>query len=169
MKALSICKQLLGEDNTAYLLIFLGSSLWVFALMVGAENHKLDFVSTTQWRGIATASISALLCRYYSDSWDFDRRDLPKLHLRNFLSCMQGLALALGLKYLSPPIVHTISNSGPIIVYVMDYFRNGRNVTTRELWGIIISSIGILATVNASLILSWLGLSEHTESRFDYI
>jgi drug/metabolite transporter (DMT)-like permease len=158
MKAVTACQSILGIDNTAYLLTFIGSTFWVFGLMFAAENKKLDFVATTQWRGIATIIINAILCRYYGDTWDFHASDRSKLHMRNMLSSIQGLSLSLGLKYLSEPIVHTISNSGPIIVYVMDYFRNGRKVGTRELWGIIISSIGIVVTVNASLILYWLGM-----------
>lgn len=131
MRTVEGCQKLIGQDNTAYLLILLGSSFWVLGLMFGAEDPKLDFVTVTRWRGIATFLINAVLCYHYSEPSDFDSQDLPKLHLRNCLSVMQGMATALGLRHLSPPVVHTISNSGPIIVYVMDYFRNGRKVGTR--------------------------------------
>ena len=60
--------------------------------------------------------------------------------------------MALSLYFLSAPIVHTIGASGAIIVFIIDYFRNGVHVSTKQLVGICIGSVGIVATVNSGLI-----------------
>lgn len=169
MQALKITQRLLGVDNAAYLLVFIGNCFWVFSLMYCAENKKLDFAAMSRWRGIATASINAVLCRIYMESWAFSKKDIFKLNIRNVLSAIQGMTMAFGLRYLTAPVMHTISNSGPIIVFVLDYFRNGKTINRKEFYGIIITSVGLTVTVNASLIMYWLGFSENIESHYQYI
>lgn len=51
----------------------------------------------------------------------------------------------------------------------MDYFRNGRTVTKRQFYGIVVTSLGLLITVNGSLILYMLGLKENIDSEYDYM
>jgi|JI6StandDraft_1071083.scaffolds.fasta_scaffold48147_3 hypothetical protein len=131
MQALSMMQRVLGVDNAAYLLIFVGNCFWILSLMYCAENKKIDFASMNRWRGLATTLINAILCRLYMESWAFSLKDIFKLNIRNTLSSIQGMAMAFGMHYLTGPVMHTISNSGPIIVFVMDYFRNGKTITRR--------------------------------------
>jgi drug/metabolite transporter (DMT)-like permease len=118
-------------DYASYLLIFIGNTLWVLSLMFSAEDKKMNLAVMSTWRGIATVTVSAILCRIYGSSWSFPSKDVFKPNTRNVLSCIQGLAMTFGLHYLTTPVVHTISNSGPIFVFVMDYFINGKTITRR--------------------------------------
>lgn len=169
MQALKICQGVLGEDNTAFILVFLGNVFWVLSLMYSAEMQNMDVIAMGRWRGIATFTINAILCRIYGYSWAFSMKDINKLTLRNILSSTHAITMVLGLHYLTSPVVHTIANSGPIIVFVMDYFRNGRTVTRVQFYGIIVTSLGLLITVNGSIILYMLGLRENMDSEFDYM
>lgn len=162
-------QRFLGVDYAAYLLIFIGNMFWILSLMYAAEDKKMDFAVMSRYRGIATTLINAVLCRIYGHSWAFSPKDISKLNLRNFLSAIQGMCMAFGLRYLTAPVMHTIANSGPIIVFVMDYFRNGKTITQRELKGIIVTTVGLLITVNASLIMHWLGYRENLDSHYSYI
>jgi drug/metabolite transporter (DMT)-like permease len=131
MQALSIVQRAIGVDYASYLLIFIGNTLWVLSLMFSAEDKKMNLAVMSTWRGIATVTVSAILCRIYGSSWSFPSKDVFKPNTRNVLSCIQGLAMTFGLHYLTTPVVHTISNSGPIFVFVMDYFINGKTITRR--------------------------------------
>jgi drug/metabolite transporter (DMT)-like permease len=138
-------------------------------LMYCSEDKKMDFAVMCRWRAIATVIVSGTLCRMYGFSWSFATKDIYMLNIRNILSSIQAIVIALSLHYLTSPITHTISNSGPIVVFVMDYFRNGKTITKRELYGIIVTTVGLLATVNASLLMYWMGFKENMESNYDYI
>jgi drug/metabolite transporter (DMT)-like permease len=169
MQAVSVVQRAIGIDYTSYLLIFTGNSLWVLSLMFCSEDKKMDLAVMSRWRGITMIIVSAILCRVYGSSWSFAPKDLFKLNIRNVLIGIHAICMTFALRYLTTPIVHTISNSGPIIVFVMDYFINGKTITKRELHGIIVTTVGLFATVNASLLMYWMGFEENIESHYDYI
>jgi len=131
MQVLSAVQRVVGVDNTSYLLVLIGNVFWILSLMFCAENKKVDFASMNRWRGLATILINAVLCRLYGESWAFSTKDIFKLNIRNTFSSVRGMAMAFGMHYLTSPVIHTIANSGPIIVFIMDYFRNGKTITRR--------------------------------------
>ena len=51
------------------------------------------------------------------------------------------------------PISHTISCSGVIFVFLIDYFINGVQINRNQCIGIIIGIIGVLMTGNSKIIL----------------
>jgi drug/metabolite transporter (DMT)-like permease len=79
--------------------------------------------------------------------------DFKILVSRNAIMILQTMILAISLKYLQAPTVHTISNSGPILVLVLDHFINKVQISQRQILGIIITIIGLLLTVNFHLLL----------------
>lgn len=81
----------------------------------------------------------------------------------------QGICLSMSLYYLSPSTVHTINSSGPVLVFVIDYLRNGITVTRKQLYGIIVGFLSILITINSKLIMKSLGYDFETGSKFNYI
>jgi drug/metabolite transporter (DMT)-like permease len=70
---------------------------------------------------------------------------------------LQGLLLSLALYYLPPSTVHTINSSSPIVVYVVDYLRNGTQVSQKQVFGILIGFLSIIITVNSNYIMHNLG------------
>ncbi len=54
------------------------------------------------------------------------------------------------------PISHTISCSGVIFVFLIDYFINGVQINRNQCIGIFIGILGVLMTGNSKLILIFL-------------
>ena len=67
----------------------------------------------------------------------------------SFFSSIVGLAQF----YLPLPIVHTICGSGPIFVFILDYYLNGVRINLKQLIGIILGLLGLILTVNGRLII----------------
>ena len=78
-----------------------------------------------------------------------------------------GWNVALSQFYLPLPIVHTINGSGAIFIFVIDYFRNGVHINMKQLAGVMIGFIGLVATVNGKLIISYLDPTFEAHSEFE--
>jgi drug/metabolite transporter (DMT)-like permease len=88
---------------------------------------------------------------------DFKHSDnLFNLNVRNIIVTLQGLIYTLSNFYLSLPIVSTINSTGPIFVFILDYYINGTTIGRSQFYGIIIGMIGVIFTVNGGLMLSYL-------------
>lgn len=104
-------------------------------------------------RGFGVLVFSMLLCKLYRKPIDFSLiSDLHILNVRNFMMTLHGFFFAFSFHYLEVPIVYTISNAGPIIVFILDYLINKISVSNRQLAGIVISCIGISLAINSHLI-----------------
>lgn len=169
MMLLEKSKSLIGANATAYLMIVVSNFFWVTAFAFGSEHRKLDFISISRWRGIGTVAMNAAICSYYGYSFNFPAADFWVLAKRNILTCFHALWFAITFRYMPAPLVHTIANAGPIIVYVIDYFKNGKVVTSKKIVGIAATTATLIITINSSLILYWLGIQEQLDSRYHYI
>lgn len=65
--------------------------------------------------------------------------------------------------------MYTISNAGPIIVFVLDYFMHDIMVTRKQIVGIVVSSLGIVLAINSHLIYREMGIVEELHSEFKYV
>ena len=74
------------------------------------------------------------------------------LFKRNFLMVIHGLALAASQFYLPLPIVHTLSFSSPIFVFIIDYFENGVRVSKSQIYCLLLAVMGMICTVNSELV-----------------
>lgn len=143
---------------------------FVAGTSLAAENHSLNIGSISYWRGLSTVVFNFLIVRYSGKPITFtEPYDFQLLNKRNFMMLLQGLAISLALYYLPPSTVHTINSSGPVMVFLMDYFRNGTSVSQRQLIGIVIGFLSILITVNSNYIMHSLGYDVQMDSRFKYI
>lgn len=163
------CAGCIGEDNTAYIVNLIGNMLWFFSIMIGTEDHRINYFFFGLLRGIVTTSISYLLIKLYSLREDVDSGDLSLLNRRNAIMTIQGFAQTFCLLYSESPVMYTIASSGPVLVYILDYFLNSITITRNQLIGIIIACIGIVLTINSHLIYHWLGIVENMHSTFKYI
>ena len=50
--------------------------------------------------------------------------------------------------YLPLPIVHNIAATGSIMIFVIDYYKNGTIINFKQIIGTLIGVIGILLVVN---------------------
>jgi drug/metabolite transporter (DMT)-like permease len=78
------------------------------------------------------------------------------MSIRNIFMIIHSLTLAFSFAYLQNPIIYTISNTGPIIVFVLDYFINKISISKKQLYGIVFTVIGLLLTVNSNIIINFL-------------
>lgn len=53
------------------------------------------------------------------------------------------------------PIVHTISCSGTLFVFIIDYFKNGIKINSRQAIGIVIGVVGVVLVSNGNLLTKW--------------
>lgn len=142
----------------------------MLGLLFGTEEKRINFVYMGMLRGFGVLMFSLLLCRFFKKPIDFSLlSDLHILNFRNLMMTVHGFFFAFSFHYLEVPIVYTISNAGPIIVFILDYFMNKISVSRRQLAGIIISCLGIFLAINSHLIYRELGIPEETHSKFAYV
>ncbi len=55
--------------------------------------------------------------------------------------------------YLTQPILLTINTTGFLFVFIVDYIINRVTITKKQLFGVILSVIGVLFTVNGEIII----------------
>jgi drug/metabolite transporter (DMT)-like permease len=146
---------------------FLGHTCWVFSLLIGTEDKRINFFFMGLCRGIITFIIAYLLLRFYGMRTDLpSSSDLRKLNTRNGIMTIQAFGMTICVLYLPLPIVYTISNAGPVIVYVIDYLINHTTITRKQLLGIMVSCIGIILAINSHMIYAWLNINEEDQSTF---
>jgi drug/metabolite transporter (DMT)-like permease len=80
-------------------------------------------------------------------------KNLYNLNIRNIIVTAQGLVYTLSNFYLPLPIVSTINSTGPIFVFILDYYINGTTIVRSQVYGILIGMVGVIFTVNGGLIL----------------
>ena len=143
----------------------MGNTLWALGLLFGTEDHRISFLYMGLSRGIATVLMTLAIVRYYNIRIDLPHaQDLKILHVRNIIMVAQGTMFAFCMRYLQPPIVYTIANAGPIIVFIIDYLMNGVAVSQKQFAGIVVSSFGILLAINSHMVYAWLGIKEDSAS-----
>ena len=78
----------------------------------------------------------------------------------------QGWSVALSHFYIPIPVIHTLSGTGPIFVFVIDYYKNGVNINKKQLVGIILGICGLILTVNGRILMSWIDPTFSLDSEF---
>jgi drug/metabolite transporter (DMT)-like permease len=101
----------------------------------------------------------------YGHKIDFkNSKDFKIIVIRTLIMNTQQFVMSYSLKYLQTPIVHTISNCGPIIVFILNYFIHKITVSGRQFIGIIIASVSLLIAINSIVIYHWLGYESYEKS-----
>ena len=76
--------------------------------------------------------------------------------IRNLIMAVQGVIFIIVQFYLTQPVVQTLGCSGTLFVFILDYFINGITITKKQIYGGILSIVGVLLTVNGEIILKFL-------------
>ena len=74
---------------------------------------------------------------------------------RNLAMVFEGAVIAGSQFYLSLSAIHTISASGYLSIFLFDYYYFGVTINFKQIVGIIIGVVGLLATVNGDIIISY--------------
>ena len=78
----------------------------------------------------------------------------------------QGGSIALSHFYIPIPIVHTLSGSGPIFIFIIDYYRNGVKINEKQLVGIVLGLLGVILTVNGGIVMHFIDPTFSLNSEF---
>ena len=79
----------------------------------------------------------------------------------------QGWSIALSHFYVPIPIVHTLTGSGPIFVFIVDYYKNGVKINRKQIVGIILGLVGVILIVNGRIIIHFIDPSYSLDSEFE--
>ena len=74
---------------------------------------------------------------------------------RNGIQAIHGLVMGFTQFVLPLPIIHTISCSGTLFVFLIDYLKNGVTINQKQSYGIIAGMLGVLLATNGSLIMKY--------------
>lgn len=77
-----------------------------------------------------------------------DPNNFKILFIRNFNITIQSIIFTIAQYYLTQPIISTINNTGPLIVFILDYFINNVTITKKQFYGVICGIIGVVLTIN---------------------
>ena len=100
-------------------------------------------------RGLMLIIFGYVYCLKYDKPLTFPEKKLFLiLNQRNFLLLIYITAIGMAQFYLPLPIIYTICGSGPIFVFVMDYYVNGISINFKQVIDIMTALVGLILTIN---------------------
>lgn len=141
-----------------------------FSFSLGAEITYASAQYIVMVRGLATTALFFVMAKIQGHKVDFKSMgDFRIIVIRTLIMASQQFLISYSLKYLQPSMVQTLVNSGPVIVFVIDYFKNKIDVTAKQIIGIIIATFGLMIAINSMILSSLLGMANFTDnSSFKY-
>lgn len=107
-------------------------------------------------RGLCTVIFSYASCQYSDSVTVLQFKDNIKLlTVRSVIMTTHSFCVGLAQFILPIPIVHTISCSGTLFVFIIDYFKNGIKINSRQAIGIVIGVVGVVLVSNGNLLTKW--------------
>lgn len=138
--------------------MLLANLVYTVGLMIGAESQYGNVFYIAVVRGIITIISSYILAKAYGYPLDIrNSSDIKIIIIRGAITGFQQIIMGYAFYYLPPSLVHTITNIGPILVFVIDYFKNHVSVSKRQIMGVFVSSVGLIVAVNSLIIMHYLG------------
>lgn len=102
--------------------------------------------------------LNYVIARVFNIEIDYKNpHNLYNINKRNIIVSLQGLLYTLSNFYVPQPIVATINSTGPLFVFILDYYINGTKINKSQFYGILIGLLGVIFIVNGGLILSFIG------------
>ena len=149
--------------------IFLTSNFIWFFSFIYPNHYGIKAFETSFVRGIMLLILSFSLSKGQSlpNSLSFPHQSLTIL-ARSCMLSFYGWGMAFSQFYLPLPIVHTISGTGPLFVFIIDYYLNDVKINQKQLVGIIFGIAGLILTVNGRLIITYIDPTYEVESEFSY-
>lgn len=147
---------LLGRENLA-ILMMLGTTLIWPVSFIYVNEHKLSPFQTNLARGLAIFVTHTILCRLMGIDLDFkSKHDFKYLMIRNTIMIFHQLCFT-GMHFVvSLSVNNTIAMSGPLFVFVIDYYINGITINKKQAVGIFLGILGVILTVNGDYFMTWL-------------
>lgn len=136
-----------------YLFMMFANILWPLS-WIHSNEHNINFAETTLVRGVTCMWCNYLICRWRKYDTVFkNAHNFNILNKRNMIMCFHSFAMAAFQFVLPLPIIHTISCGGTLLIFILDYFKNGVTINRRQALGIFFGIFGVVVTSNSSLIM----------------
>lgn len=136
-----------------YLFMVIANIIWPLS-WIHSNEHNINFAETAMSRGIALLLTNYLICRWRGYDTAFKSpHNFKVLNKRNFIMAIHGFVFASTQFVLPLPVIHTISCAGPLLIFIIDYFKNGVTINRRQALGIFVGMVGVVLTSNSSLIM----------------
>ena len=150
-----------------YLMLLTANTFWTLSWIHSNENN-INPIQTTIIRSITGFLFNYFVCRWRGYTMDIkDMKDLKLMVGRNILLTFHSFTMAVAQFILPLPIVHTISCSGVLIVFVLDYFLYGILINKWQYVGILIGFGGVVLNANGNLITELIGLTAKEKTNFE--
>ena len=118
-------------------------------------------------RGLASFGISYFICLYSDTPNPLQFKDnLKLLIIRSFCMTIHSFCLGLAQFILPIPVVHIISCSGTLFIFIIDYFMHGTTINPRQGIGIAIGLLGVCLVINGNLLTKWFDPSYEYKTGF---
>lgn len=130
-----------------------GNLLWPMSFIY-VSHHNFSPFQTILVRGTSICVTHIIICLYLGISLDFKSSyDIKHLNIRNVLIIIHQIIYTGMYFVLSFPLNNSISITGPLFVFVIDYYLNGVTINRNQIIGIIIGFTGIFLNINGEYIM----------------
>lgn len=146
----------LGTENLAITLMTIANLLWPLSFLYVSQHHFSPF-QTNLARGASICITHILVCNYLGINLDFkSSRDIKYLIIRNSLIAIHQIIYTAMHFVLSFPLLNSISITGPLFVFIIDYYLNGITINRTQVIGIVVSFAGILININGDFLMTFI-------------
>ena len=151
--ALSSTSTSSSSSYTPYILSLISSLLYPFTWLY-CNEQKISIAENSILRGLACCAIHYTTCSLTSSPTDLPCTNSLKLTIfRSMIIAFYFSIISLAQYILPLPAVHTINSSGPIFVFVVDYFVNGVKINSKQAVGVGVGLVGVILAGNGRVIM----------------
>ncbi|KAL4435507.1 hypothetical protein ABPG74_020283 [Tetrahymena malaccensis] len=134
-----------GNDNLAYLLVFISGLFYVGVSFYLKKNKQIFWSYAMIVRGVIVSFLmySIGYVKKYNMQVN-DSKDFKLLTIRNVISALGQVCFFYSINKLPVSLLLIISNTGPIFVFIFNYFLFGVTLTIKDIIGIAVSFFGVV-------------------------
>lgn len=143
----------IGTENLALAMMACANLVFPLSFLYVSQHHFSPF-QTNLARGTAICFSHILIFYYLAIDINFKSwRDIKLLLIRNTLMGLHQYFYSWLHYVLSFSLLNSIFVTGPLFVFIIDYFLNGVTINRDQTWGIVVSFVGIFININGNLIM----------------
>jgi drug/metabolite transporter (DMT)-like permease len=144
----------IGTEYLAIILVSLANLLFPLGFLY-VSQHGFSPFQTLFARGVVIFFSHIAIGHYLNIPLSFKTAyDFKYLLLRNSIFLIQQSIYTAMHYVLSFPLISSISITGPLFLFITDYYINGVTINKVQAVGIIVSFIGILININGDFIMT---------------
>ena len=133
------------------------------------SQHGFSPFQTIFARGVCIFFTHIAIGQYLNIPLSFKTaRDFKYLMIRNSLFFIQQLIYTAMHYVLSFPLISSISITGPLFLFITDYYINGVTINKVQAVGIVVSFIGIIININGDNLMTLIDPTFQISSNYEH-